>query len=364
MTDTFLERDKDPRNNFGPIRLMLATFVVLSHTFFAISDEMAEHEPLLRLTGGQEDLGSLAVNAFFVISGYLVALSWLHTPHVRVFLTKRVLRIYPGFIVASIFSLLIVAPLAGANLATMIQPIEIGKALARLVALSPPKASMAFHGEPVPVLNNPLWTIRYEFICYLLVPLLLLKGGRVGRRGMLVLYLAVLGLFAAQGDYRGGMQLPLLGAPGQYPRFLTYFLGGVAFALNRDLIPFRTWLFILCAALTIVTGWFGGFRIAFATAGIYIIFFLAYVRGMPLRKLWEATDLSYGTYLYGWPVQMMVIVQLRDTLGPWPIFAIALPITLGFAALSWFLVEQPFLKKKPSVVHEADERTVGVWRRA
>jgi peptidoglycan/LPS O-acetylase OafA/YrhL len=364
MTDNFMERDKDPRNNFGPIRLALAISVVASHSYFILGDAMAEREMLRRLTGDQMNLGELAVNAFFVISGYLVALSWLRAPDLKVFIVKRVLRIYPAFIVASIFSLAVIAPLAGAHLATMVHPIEIGKSLLRLVALALPKANMAFQDQPVQALNSPLWTIRYEFLCYLLVPLLLVKGGALGRRGLLVLYLVMLTILTVQGDPRAEIRIPIVGSPDHYPRFLTYFFGGIAFALNRDLIPFRTWLFVLCVALLTATAYCGAFDIAVATAGTYSLLFLAYARGMPLRRFWDNTDLSYATYLYGWPIQMLIAAQLSDAHGPWSIFAIALPITLGLAACSWFLVEHPCLKKKPRVVHEADGRTVTVLRRA
>ena len=47
-------------------------------------------------TGGQLTLGTLAVDCFFIISGFLILHSWLAQPDARRYLTKRVMRIYPA----------------------------------------------------------------------------------------------------------------------------------------------------------------------------------------------------------------------------------------------------------------------------
>src|SRR5215207_4790646 len=164
MNETFAHRDQLRQNNFGALRLILALFVLVSHTFAAYYGDASDQEFLLRATRGQLDLSAFAVNAFFAISGYLITLSWLRTPRMTTFLMKRVLRIFPGFIVASIVSLLIVAPLAGAHWSVAFAPKQIVLSITRLVLLSAPKAPGSFAGVPQDVLNMSLWTIRYEFI--------------------------------------------------------------------------------------------------------------------------------------------------------------------------------------------------------
>lgn len=351
MTHTFFDRDLGRHNNLGALRLLFAICVILSHTFPAISDEMNEHEVLLDATDGQMDLGALAVNAFFAISGYLVTQSWLRTPRLRPFLTKRVLRIYPGFLTASLLSILIVGPYAGAAYASTLAPKELIKTVARLCVLSPPRAQGAFTGSAIPELNMPLWTIRYEFICYLLIPLILFRSLGIGRAIMLALYLLALGYHASQGVYiiRDGFHIPIIGSPVTWPRFIAYFAGGAAFMLYRDRIPFRGWLFGLCIIILCASAFVtGGFFIATASVGIYAIFYVAFQRALRLDWIGEKWDLSYGTYLYAWPIQMLLIRKLHPSMGPWSIFVIALAVTLPVAALSWVLVERPFLRKKPN----------------
>src|SRR3954462_664223 len=102
MQDTFYDRDLLRKNNFGAMRLVFALSVIISHTFAAFGGKIEDGEPLMAATGKQMDLGGLAVNGFFAISGYLITLSWMRTPSFKTFLTKRVLRIYPGFLLASV----------------------------------------------------------------------------------------------------------------------------------------------------------------------------------------------------------------------------------------------------------------------
>src|SRR4051794_39692299 len=93
------------RSNFGLIRFALATLVLVSHAF-PLTRGSNLTEPLARATGAAEGLtlGQLAVDGFFLISGYLVTLSWRRTRFVGAYIRKRVLRIYPGYLAAFIVS--------------------------------------------------------------------------------------------------------------------------------------------------------------------------------------------------------------------------------------------------------------------
>jgi peptidoglycan/LPS O-acetylase OafA/YrhL len=344
-----MDRDRAGQNNFGAIRLILASVVILSHCYPAIHGNF-EGECLWSFTRRQMELSAVAVNLFFATSGYLITLSWLRTPRPGTFLMKRVLRIYPGFVVASVISLIVVAPLAGSDASVAFAPREIIKHLLRVPLLSSPKAAGAFAGHPIEVLNLSLWTIRYEFICYLLVPAICLAVMRFGRPGVLLLYIVTLLLHGAQGKYlvqEGGINLPLLGSTNVWPRFMCYFLGGMILALYRDRIPYDRRLSALClAALIVAARWTGGFFVVFAIAGVYLLFYVAYQRPSPVSSIGRRWDLSYGAYLYGWPIEMLFVHYLGERFGPWAIFAMAMPVALVLAALSWHFVEEPFMRAK------------------
>jgi peptidoglycan/LPS O-acetylase OafA/YrhL len=80
-------------------------------------------------------------------------------------------------------------------------------------------------------------------------------------------------------------------------------------------------------------------------AGGYLVLWLGYGPKVSLFDWTHRTDLSYGTYLYAYPVQQFfaMIPSLRDPLVN---FLLTVPCVLGLAWLSWNLVEKRFLMLK------------------
>jgi peptidoglycan/LPS O-acetylase OafA/YrhL len=64
------------------------------------------------------------------------------------------------------------------------------------------------------------------------------------------------------------------------------------------------------------------------------------------KRLRLRTDLSYGVYIYAFPMQQLLIVCGLRVLKPLVFFPVATIATLPLAALSWFLVEKPALSLK------------------
>jgi peptidoglycan/LPS O-acetylase OafA/YrhL len=97
-------------NGFDIARLLFAIFVVFQHScFLPFKSNIAE--PLVIFSRGQTDFGSLAVNVFFAISGFLITRSCLMTNNAPRYFKKRVGRIVPGFLLASLLTVLVFGPL-------------------------------------------------------------------------------------------------------------------------------------------------------------------------------------------------------------------------------------------------------------
>ena len=156
-------------NNFNLLRLLFTALVLLSHSPELV-DGNRQREILTNFFG-TVSFGELAVDGFFLLSGFLIVQSWQRNPNLSVFIKKRVLRIYPAFIAASLISAFIVGPL-GSDPSQYISQFDWLRFFKGIFFLSVPAVPPVFHGQPYPSVNASMWTIAYEFRCYLLVALL------------------------------------------------------------------------------------------------------------------------------------------------------------------------------------------------
>lgn len=147
-------------NNFNFLRLLLTVLVLLSHSPELIDGD--RHREILTSLFHTISFGELAVDGFFLLSGYLITQSWQRTPQLLNFLKKRILRIYPGFIVATLMCAFVVAPL-GASHSNYFAQFNAFQFLKGMLLLSPPVVPPVFISQPYPFVNGAMWTIAYEF---------------------------------------------------------------------------------------------------------------------------------------------------------------------------------------------------------
>ena len=224
------------------------------------------------------------------------------------------LRIYPAYLAAYAICVLVLAPLVGGDLTAL----TVAKNGVRMLILETPSVPGTFPGLHYPALNGPMWTIGYEFRCYLLV-ILLGACGLLRQRlivSLAVVLLAITPLLPKEAYY-----FPF-GSVQNNARFAGIFLTGAGFYLYRDQIK---WDLRYASIVTIIL--FGALFLqvlaepAFAILGGYLI-----SRSVSLRRCWHhgPTDLTYHTtYLYAWPIQNTLIYAMPD-ISPWAVFFIAL----------------------------------------
>ncbi len=321
-------------NHFDALRLFFALLVVFSHCYDVTNTGAVE--PLALLTRNQLHFGAFAVNCFFLISGFLIATSWDQGHGLVDFLRKRVFRIYPGFVAACIVCAFIFAPLSTGDPVAYLRQIDLPRFAMRAAMLRTLDLPDTFPINPHHGINVPLWTIAYEFLCYLLVAAL--GATRIVRRRWVVaaLYAGAVAGLALWPANRVGALSDLL-------RFTTFFLGGMCFHLYRDRLPWSgRWLVTALAVLvaTCLTG--NGLGIAMATFGAYVLFHVAFLPARPFRAA-RFGDLSYGVYLYGWPIQQWVVYFLGGSTHPVVAFVASLGPLALVALLSWRCIERPFL---------------------
>jgi peptidoglycan/LPS O-acetylase OafA/YrhL len=351
-------------NNFSTLRIAFAILVVFSHSSALLS---ANGDLLTRLSG-TISFGVLAVDGFFIVSGYLITKSFLSAPP-KTYLTKRILRIYPGFIVAFALSIALCTYVSSHSLAMPKR--DIADNLLNLLFLISPSVKPAYPGSLFPICNASLWTISYEFHCYLMILLLGVLG--VLKRPKIMLALSAVALLAyaihpenyVLGDPLSSTSLSAdfstqiihklsaitLELPIEDLRFAAIFLAGSCFYLFRNTIPYSAPLAI-AATLFLIACLVSNHLAepALATFGAYLIFWFAlHIKPLGVSTIFNKTDLSYGIYLYAWPIQKILLQQLPH-ITPTELFVLALPPCLIMAFLSWTLIEKPCLSAKQPVM--------------
>lgn len=345
-------------NALGLIRLVLAALVIVDHAFplggFG-------EDPVKALTLGQASLGSLAVGGFFAISGYLIAKSGMSGDVVQ-FMWRRTLRIFPAYWTVLLVTGFIIAPLIwwlgyGRELVAFFSPggglsyflanwtLAIGTyGIHDLLATTTPYGLET----GASVFNGSLWTLAYEWACYLIIAVLVLFG--VLRNARILVPLLTAFYFV--------LQVVLIVAPAGValiaPRLadgngiaLTFtFLLGSTLAVYSRAVPFDDRLGILAGVLVLVTLRWGGFLTIGTIAGAYFVMYLAARLPRQVHWIGKKNDYSYGVYIYGFLVQQVLAYLGVHTWGYVPYVLIALVITLGFALLSWHGVEKWAMRLK------------------
>ncbi len=342
-------------NNFDSLRLIFAVLVIFSHSFPLTRGSNAT-EPLSILTNQQINFGNIGVWAFFAISGFLITQSWQRSPKVGKFLKRRIARIYPGFAVAAILTALIVVPLA-ADPASYV-PVSLQSFLFSTLRLQIfPTSPVFIHNVGANLLNGSLWSVPYEFWCYLGVLSLGLLGLLRRRYFVVVLLFLVIGLhlyMTIKGWNPSGAILgQIVGFPPFWVIVLPFYLAGTIFQIygGQKLLKGK---YLAAAAVVLIASNFvpNGLMVTMPTCGTYLLMGLAYLPWLHPLNLGRFGDFSYGTYLYAFPIQQLLIQQAHGQISPWRLFAEATPLTLIAGALSWHLVEKHFLQRSSLLKHE------------
>lgn len=336
-------------NNFGALRLLFAILVILSHSTELVDGDRSRE--ILTRVFGTLSFGELGVDGFFLISGYLITKSFQDSRSVIEYLLKRVLRIYPGYLVSYLLCVLALGPFVGGQLASL-SPFKIFNGV---VLLQSPHMEGVFAGTPYPALNGSMWTIAYEFRCYILVVALSFVG-LLPRRSVLALLtvasLAFSALHLREFEWFWNYRLtPFLGDPNVDFRFVGVFGCGALFYLYRNSVRYDGRIAI-AATFGLIALMFSPIlaEAAVAILGGYVLFWLAFNLKSPmLAKVGTNIDISYGVYLYAWPVQKSLI-WFYPALSPWLVFVEATAIASILAFGSWWLVEKPCLNLKTTFV--------------
>jgi len=320
------------QNHFNLIRLVAAWLVIYGHAW-AITGAPGG-DLFARLTQ-VKFAGAIAVDVFFVISGFLIAAS-LQRNSVRGYLGSRALRILPALVACVAVSTFVLGPLLTTShdywSAQTSRYFWSNASLWRAEYHLPG----VFEGQPTNAVNGSLWTLPIEARLYLALLVAALCGMLAVRR-YVVAWLALLAVIVAYAAWRAPVPEWLANDLWCVACFTT----GTALWLLRDRVRLSWIVVVALLVLTVVlrgTPWFVAPYFGLVSYGTLWLAFVP--RGPRIAH----HDLSYGLYLYGWPA-----AQLVQHVAPGgPLHNIVFASVLGFACAgaSWFLVERPALHLK------------------
>lgn len=331
-------------NNFNLLRFGAASAVFISHC-----------PPIagMGVVALTKLLAYVAVNAFFIISGFLVAKSLFSRRNTLAYLGARILRIYPALILAVIYTVFIVGlffselPLSQYLSHEITQDYLLKNSLQLIWPISTTLPGLPGWGT----VNAPLWTLPFEIHMYLL--LLLFGGLGMALKGSLQTLFTVACvacIVIASGfylvDYAYNFNGYDLGHYRYYVRFLSMFGIGIVLYTLRERIVLNSRYFVIIIVLIALSSPFRLLFVSLAYISLgYVLLYLAYIPGGFIRKFNRLGDYSYGIYIFGYPTQKAVI-HLLPGINAVQLFLIAFTITLLIAMASWHIVERPALNLK------------------
>ena len=320
-------------NAFDHIRLVAAGLVLWSHQHGL----MGMREPFVAVLGAS---GGLGVYIFFAVSGYLNTQSLAQHGSMQVYLFNRALRIYPALAACVVFTVILGFVVATDRNAYV--SVKLLSYIAKNVTLfSGVKMGVpgVFEGNAFPqALNGSLWTLPYEVKMYVVLAVCLALA-----RYNLVLPIIV---------FAGGCVITLLGTAGLLPVlprndfwviFSILFLAGSAVVAAQSFV-----------GLPVAIGALAAIALAFAGIGERLLAWLLLLTAIVVavgsitlpKRLRLPLDLSYGLYLYAFPIQQLSATLFTDF---WPALAFSAVITFALALISALFIERYALRLKNRV---------------
>lgn len=346
-----LDCSKGKDNNLNLIRFLAAYAVLVTHSY-AIIYGSGDFEPMRQSLG--MTWGNIAVDIFFIVSGFLVAGSLVAKGSLLNFFVARGLRIYPALwlmlILTTTFAALFVTKYSFLEYLThrdLWMYLLKGGTLVAGVSYELPGTFLSVPYSEV--VNGSLWTLPKEVRMYILLAIVwwaLRIMGRLGTNSMGIVAVGIvvfsLGFFS---------YFKYIGKDATNYKLAYMFFTGVAFYSYRQKIWLSGRLSFIIALLLLVSGLFFHkeiFHCFYVLSVAYLIFWCAYVPRV-FRFYNRFGDYSYGIYIYAFFVQQCVIYFI-PTASVFYMTLISSLVTFILAFLSWHFVEKPVLRFKDSLV--------------
>jgi len=350
-----LDETKGIGQGFDFLRIFLAVSVLATHSVLITQGNihLFESKPFTLLYW-------VVLPLFFALSGFLITGSAMRLK-LKDFLLNRGMRIVPALAVDICIAALIIGPIfTTLPLTQYFTSYEFYAYFANVTGIIHYVLPGVFESNPFPAtVNGSLWTVPFEIGCYIIMSAFMISGV-LNRRGVALAVSAVTTAYIVLTYSPGFHVLDLLGNRlhtlmdhffAERGNFLySYFMTGSMFYLFRYQIPYHPKWLLLCVVIFIAAA-YGVFesqpslaeKLLLMPVTIYIMVYVGIAKIPPL-PLYHRGDYSYGVYLYGYPIQQVIVTLAPSVTSPLLHFVISLPLVTLVAMFSWHCIEKPILR--------------------
>jgi peptidoglycan/LPS O-acetylase OafA/YrhL len=335
-------------NNFNILRLLLALSVVVVHTA-----ELSQRVEIAKISRYFSSI--LAVDSFFIVSGFLIFMSYESSSSLGSYISKRFRRIAPAYIVVILFWAIFLYFISTKSFGEYFSMEFWGYIISNLTTLNflHPTIDGIFEDNYISSINGALWTIKIEVAFYLLVPIIIYLFSKFNKLTLIFIIYILAILYSLLMVYlsdSSGSSI-FLKLEKQIPSQLAFFISGAFLYYYYEIFSRNSLLLFILSSLLLYIHHFITpiYPLYPITLAIVIIYFATQSRYLfDFGRYW---DISYGLYIWHFPtIQLFVYYHLFDNL------AIGIPLLVAtlllVSSLSWSLIEKRFLSKYPKEIKQ------------
>lgn len=354
---TLQERYDRKNNTFDYIRIILALFVIFAHSypiFYGIGTKDIITDKILKTVS----LGRFAVIGFFILSGFMITQSILHSKNMKEFILKRVIRIFPALIVMLLLTVFALGPMVyGGNIVDYFKNASVWKYLGQNINLFGNTAYTiegVFTNNPYTgAINGSLWTLKHEFILYIVLMVLSMCTVLKNKKAMLALTGVSIVTFVLSIPLNPILEcfthIGIVMEINEFTQLSMYFFIGVSIYLYKDKIKMSFPYFILTIIILFIGICLNATKYVLIVTMPYIIMYLGTFK-FSKNFLGKIGDLSYGLYIYAFPIQQLLVFYFKNNLTIWTYMLSAIAVTSIFAILSTVLIDNNIKKLKDKIL--------------
>lgn len=331
--------DKINTNNFDFLRVVFALTVAIVH-FIALSEIEAIQTYRAYFNS------RLAIDGFFIISGFLIAKSYSKSTSSKNYILKRIKRIFPAYFILIFLCAVLLSFLSTYSFENYFLNIQFWKYLIANFSFQnyiEPCLPGVFMDNRICAVNGALWTIKLEEAFYLFLPFFywLINSKKIN-----IYFLSVLIYLFSIVYYNYFLSLDMYRIAKQLPGAMAFFVSGILLFKNFSYYYKHKKKFILpCVVVFLLEHYVFEIQVLKPIAFSGILFYIAYSFKY-LNNFGKFGDFTYGIYIYHFPIiQILVFTGFYTTQHIAITSLTTLGLVLCLAVFSWHYIELPFLSK-------------------